>query len=335
MSEVEPALTSPTQFEVTLMEEDEAEDASSESSQFRNTFLSPPLAIQADVAELTSRPETPMPRSVHPSSNYPHYSPESLHRSAGHTSPQESEYFSTTLLARWQSEHPGTQGCASDPLFHPPALCRGISIHGGHGSYDNDYALWDVDRTSTSIQLRADHSYPSQIPSGQPGYTMPLHSIPDLHFANTHPQSSPYPAQLNASTQPGSGCLLLPFQADEQTFGPMTSSSFSHCFTIPLSRLDVAINPSQNRESSLTRTSSTQFPYPTWPPASTLPNPSFPDPLQNSGSPPSPGVPYHLVSDHRRTSTHHDNFLDTSRTLRAVRFCRLTSPEPGGEQFTR
>lgn len=328
MSEVGPALTSPTQFEVTLMEEDEGEDACSESSQFRSSFLSSPLAIQADATELASRPEAPMPQSVHRSSNHPHGSPKMLHRSTGHPPPQKSTRFSTTLPSWRQSEQSGTQYLASEPPLSPSAH-HGILIQGGRGSPENDYTLWDMDRTSTSSQLRASHSHFGQIPSGQQ-HSTPPHSIPEWQFAHT--QSSAYPLQFDPSSHPGSGCLLQPFQVI-----PMMTPPSSHCFTIPLPRQNVAIDSPWDHESSITMIPGTAHPrnpmIPPWPSGSVLPNPSFPEPLQSSGSPPGPWVFCHLVSDHHRESSHPDDFLDPSAHAEGCTLLSLDKPE--GDQFFR
>ncbi|KAF8559164.1 hypothetical protein OG21DRAFT_1481014 [Imleria badia] len=316
MSEVGPALTSPTQFEVTLAEEDEGEDATSESSQFRSSIPSSPLAIQADATGLASRPETPMPRSDRRSSNYPHDSPKMLHWSTGHPPPQTSTRFCTTLLPRRQFVQSGTQYRASEPILQPPALHHGIPIQSGHRSFENDCALWGMDCTPTSIQPPADHSHPIQIPTGQLQHTILPHSIPEWHFANAHTQSSEYPLQLDPSSYPGSGCLLLPFQADEPTrIVPTMSPSSSHCFTIPFPQQNVAPDSSRNHESSINMIPGIAHPqYPVMPPwrqGSTLPNSPFPRPLQDPGSPPGLGVFYHLVSDHHEQSTHSEGFLGT------------------------
>jgi hypothetical protein len=334
MSEVGPALTSPTQFEVTLAEEDEGEDADSESSQFRSSFLSSPLAIQADATELASWPEAPTPQSVHRSSNHPHSSPKVPHRSTGRPPPEKSTRFSTALPPWRQSEQSGTQYLASEPLLHPSTPHHGILIQGGHGSLENYYTLWDMDRTSTSSQLQAGHSHLGQTPSRQQD-TTPPHSVPEWQFAHT--QSSAYPLQFDPSSHPGSGCLLQPFQADDRTrFIPMTTPSSSHCFTIPLPRQTVAIDSSWDHESSITMIPDIAHPrnpmIPPWPSGSVLPTPSFPEPLQNSGSPPDPWMFYHLVSDHHRESSHPD-FLDTSANTEG---CTLLSLDKSrGDQFSR
>lgn len=327
MSEVGPVLTSPTQFEVTLAEEDEGEDATSESSQFRSSFPSSPLTIRLDATEPTSRPETPMPRSDNRSSDHPHGSLV-LHRSTGHPPTQKSTRFCTTLLPRRQS---ATQYRASEPILQPPALHHGIAIQGGHESLGNDCALWGMDYTSTSIQLLANHSHPSQIQSGQLQHTVPTHSIPEWQFASAHTQSSEHPLQLNPPSHPGSGCLLLPFQADDPTRIVPTISPPSHFFTIPFSQQNVGSNPSRNHEPSkgmIPGTPFSQYPIiPPLPPGSSLLNPPFPRPLQNSGSLPSSGVFYHLVTDRHRQSTHLDDFLGT--TVQAER-CMLLSPDKSG-----
>ena len=300
MSEMGPALTSPTQFEVTLTEEEEAEDAGSESSQFRSFFLLSPLAIQA---QPTSRPETAVPRSVHRSSNHPHHGPEMSHRDTEHPSPQKSTRFRTTLLLGQQSEQSETQHPAWEPRFHPPSL-RGIPIQGGHGSPENNYTLWDMDRTSSSIQLRDVHSHPS----GQLQHTMSPHSLPEWQFADPHTHSSPYPVQPNTSPHLGGGCPLLPYQADDQTsFIPTMSpsSGSSHRSTIPSPQQNVAVHSSRGYESSMHDGYPMMAPWPEW---STLTDPPLPLPLQNPVSPPGPGMFYHLVSDRHGRSTHPEGF---------------------------
>lgn len=278
MSEVGPALTSPTQFEMMLSEEDEGEDASSESSQFRSSFISSPLAIQADATASPSGPETPTPRSARCSSNYSHGGPEMLHQ------------------------------CTGYPPLHPPTL-HGIPIQGCHGSLANDYTFWDMDRTSTSTQGIQLQPHPSQIPSGQLQHAMPPHSIHEWQLAEAHPRSSSYPFQLDSSSQPGSGSSLQPFQADDRTrFIPTTPPSSSYCFTIPFPQHIVAIDSSWNYEPSITMIPDSR----NWPSGLVLSNPSLPEPLQNSGSPHSPGVFYHSVSDHHRKFSHPEDFLGTS-----------------------
>ena len=315
MSEVGPAQTSPTQFEVTLTEEDEGWDASSESSPLRSSFLSPPLALQADATELTPRPEALTPQSVHRSSNYPHGSPKMPHWSTSHPPPQKSTRFSSALLPRQQSEQSGIQYFASETLLHPPTPHHGIPIQGGRGSLENDYTLWDIDRTSTSSRLQIGHSHLSQIPSGLQ-HTTPPHSIPEWQFAPTQLSAYPLPLQFDPSSHPGSGCLLQPFQADDRTrFIPTTTPPSSHCFTIPLPQ-NVAIDSSWDHESSTTVVPGIARPrnpmVPPWPSGSVLPSPSFPEPLQNSGSPPGSWVFYHPVSDYQRESSHPEDILDTS-----------------------
>lgn len=283
MSEVGPTLTSPTQFEMTLTEEDEGEDASSESSRFRGSFISSPLAMQVDATASTSRPETPTPRSVCPSSNHSHGSPEMLHR------------------------------CTGYPPLHPPTF-HGIPIQGCHGSLDNDYTLWDMDRTSTSIQdiqLQAGHSHPSQIPSGQLQHAMLPHSIHEWQLAKAHPRSSTYPFQFDPSSHPGSSCPLQPSQADYRTgFIPTTppSPSSSHCFAVPFPQHIVAIDSSWNYEPNITMITEPR----NQPSGLVLSNPSLPGPLQNSGPPHGLGVFYHSVSDHHRKFSHPEDFFATS-----------------------
>ncbi|KAG8218518.1 hypothetical protein J3R82DRAFT_4156 [Butyriboletus roseoflavus] len=253
MSEMGPVLTSPTQFETTLTEEDEGDDTSSESGRLYSTFPSSLLAIQPDATELTFRPETPAPRSVYCSSSHLHGSPEILHRSGGYPPPQNSTCFGTMLLQRQQSEHSDIQRHASEPLLHPPALHHEISIQCGCGAFEDDYTLWDMDRTSASIEPQAGPSYRSHVPSGQLQHPMPLHSIPEWQFANPHTQSSAYPIQANPLSLSGSDCLLQPSQAgDRDKFIATPPLPPTYCFTLPLSQQNVGVNSSWNHESSMT-----------------------------------------------------------------------------------
>ncbi|KAH0839803.1 hypothetical protein J3R83DRAFT_748 [Lanmaoa asiatica] len=307
MSEIGPALTSPTQFEVTLTEEDEGEETNSESSRLYNTSPLSPLAIQTDATELTFRRETPAPRSVQRSSSHPHGSPKILHRNTGDLPLQNSTCFTTTLFPRRQSEQSRIQHHASEPLLHPPALHHGTPIQGDRGSFENNYTLWDIDRPSTSNQPQAGPFHGSYFPTGQLQYAMPPHSIYQWQFANAYTQSSAYP---------GSGYLLQPFQADDKTrFIPTTPPSSSHSFTTALPQQIFGIDSSWNHESSTTMIPGIAHPrnpmISQWPSGSVPLNPSFPGSLQNSESSLGPGVSYHLVSDHHRNSSHTEDLLGT------------------------
>lgn len=323
MSEMGPALTSPTQFEAMLTEEDEGEDTSSESGRLYSTFPSSPSAIHLDVTELT-------PRSVHCSSSHPHGGSEILHRSNGHPPPQNSTCFGTTLLRRQRSEQSYMQRHALEPLLHPPALHHGISIQGGCGSFENDYSLWDMDPTSAGIQPPIGSSYRSHVPSGQLQHALPPPSIPE--FANAHTQSSAY---LSPLSLPGRGCLFQPFQADDRAkFITTTPPPPSYCLTLSQQN---GIDSSWNHDSSMTMIPSithTRNPMISqWPSGSVPPNLSFPEPLQNSGSSLGPGVSYHPVSNHRRNLPHPEDLLGTFAHAEG---CTLLSLDnPGSDQFTR
>lgn len=330
MSEMGPALTSPTQFEMMLPEEDGGEDTSSESSRLYSSFPSSPLAIQADVAELTSPPEAPTSRFIHRSSGRPHRSLEVLHRSTGHLPPQNSTCASTTFLPRRRSGQPSLQHHVSEPPTHPFALHHGASIQGDCGSFEDDYTLWDC--TSTGIQPRTGSFHRIHVPSGQL-----QHTIPEWQFANAQTQSSVYPLQANPSSYPGSGYLFQPSQADDRTqFIPTTSPSFSHRFTIPLCQQNAGIDSSWNHDSSITMIPGIVHPRnPTisqWPSGSIPPNPPFLEPLQNSELSLDPRVFYHLVSDHHRNLPHSEVLLGTFTHAEG---CTLLSLDEAGDDNLR
>lgn len=295
MSEVGPALTSPTQFEMMLADEDEGEDTNSESSRLYSFFSSSQLAIQTGATELTSRPKTPTPRSVHRLSNHPYGSPQILRRSIGYLPPPSSTYFNTTLLPRRQSEQSGIQHHTSKPLLHTPPLHYSIPLQGGRGSFENDLSIWDMDRTSTSIQP----SHASHIPSGQLQRTIPPHSVPEWQFANTYTQSSAYYSfQPNPSSHPDGGYPFQPFPDDDQSrFILMTSPSSSHCSTMPLLQQNVGIDSCWDHESGTTRIPGIahhrNHMTAQWPSGSVLPGTS-----QNSGPSLGPArMFYHLGSE--------------------------------------
>lgn len=275
MCEVGPALTSPTQFDMALADEDERENTSSESNRLYSSFFSSPLVIETAVSELTSWSKTPTPRSMHRLSNHPRGSPQMQH----------------------QSHPPGIQHHALNPVFHPPPLPYNIPIQGGCGSAEHDPSLWDTDRASTSIQLCTSPSGASLVPSGQLQHAMPSHSVPEWQFANAHTQPSAYPFQPTLLSPPDSSHLFQPLPDNDQSmFIP----------TMPWQK-NVGIDLPWIHESDTTRVPSVMHPrthmMAQWPSGLVLP-----DTLQTSGSSLSPAGGFHdLVSDHGNSSYPEDS----------------------------
>lgn len=299
MSQVGPALTSPTQFEMTLTDEDyedEGEDTSSESSKLYGIFSSSPSAIQTGTTEQTFRPETPTPRSVHRLSNLPRDIPQSFHRRTGHSPPPSSTRFSTVSLPRWQYEHSNMQHHeASESLFHPFPPHYTNLTQGHRGSFENDPSFWDTDFTPISIQPRTGPHHSSPIPSRQLQHAMLPRSDPEWQYADIHT-----------------------FPDDSQTrLIPTPPPSSSRYLTMPLSQQDDGIYSSWNHEAGIT------IPLDSY----------FPELLQSSGLPFDPACMfYHLVSDHTNSS-HPENSLDV---FPYAEDCMLLSlDKPGDDQSIR
>lgn len=299
MTEVGPVLTSPTQFEVILIEEDEKEGPSSESGQFCSTFPSSSSAIQVDAIELSPRHGAPMPRPARRSLNRPCGSPSMFHQNAEHSHPPPRELtrFNATLPSR-QPDQSGAQYRASESPSHSPALHHGILIGSGHPLLDNDHTFWDMDHSSIGVQLLSAPSHLNRFPNGQLQHTMPPPSILEWQSTNTHTQSSVYPFEFDRLSQPGS--LSLPFQVDDRSgLVPTTSPPSPHCCTTSLLQRNVTIDQIWDHESGITMVPAFVHPrYPMAPPSTqglTLSDPSFPEYPGES----SPHLGDHLVSESR------------------------------------
>ena len=338
MSEVGPVLTSPTQFEMTLTDEDDGEDTNSESNHLYSSFYPSPRAMDVGAIKLASRPETPTPQSVHLLSNRPHGVPSMTQRSTGRSPPPNSTYFSTMLPPVQQPEQSGVQHYASEPFLHllpPPQYTTPIQC--GHEPLGSSFGLRDMDRTSANSQFRVGPSRAGFVPSGQLQHIVPPQLVPEWRFADS--QTHLYPSLPNPSSNSDSGYLLEALPDDNQAmFIPAMPPPSFHCFRMPPDEQNVGVDSFWDHGSSPTGIPGIMDPRnPTmapWPLGSVPASSEFhPGPVEISESSSlTPAWPLrHAISDHRNSS-HPENALYTY----PVEGCMLAPlDEPENGQFRR
>ncbi|KAG9317341.1 hypothetical protein JVU11DRAFT_1540 [Chiua virens] len=318
MSEVGPILTSPTQFERTLMEEDEGVDTGSESSPVYSAFPLSPLTIRTDVTELSSQIETSSPSSVHPSSGHLHDSLEVSRRFTGHPLSRNSRRPRTISLSRRQFS---IQHHGAEPPLHLPTVHDDLPTQRGRGLSEQEYDPWDIDYTSTSIRADLYQGNHEQLQ-----FTIPPHSSVEWQFSDAHTQFPAYPSQPNTSSHSFTGYPSRSLQPnDRDRMIPMTPPSFTHFSALPLPQQHAGIDTPWNHD---TLASGITYPrnlmIPQWP--STPPNQSFPG-IQSPESISGSGVFYHLDS----SFSHPEDLLGTLPHSDSHAMLSLEKPE--GDHF--